>query len=404
MASSLPAIDNKGGEKPMSMMAMKAQIRAEVESSLDDAAEPDSWKRHQMLVKLKEHEKSKRNKNIEQAKGLSYVAENREKLMRNRPGIKLRCLIDKAQRERNHSDMVVFRRNEELAVSLLRRNTRTSLHREAALERNLALRQFVLSCATHSAMSLEKRWIGVCVLASKTSTLAKRLVRQREKRKALSRFYSAALLVTKIKALLLKRRRTSSADKVIDFLEKLYAGKKWNKWILCFERVKRCVLRCQRRFRRKLALRDAHKELLIRQWQYEIGPCPGKVQKRLVEWMRKCRREHSIALESWERFELLPLLERTVVAKPSLIHLDLRSAISWSAQIRRPADFSLRVDEEGDLSDEKLEEFCRRVRETCRILEFVKLHGNITTIVARPRSQRLMTVREIKRLNEQIKS
>ena len=39
-----------------------------------------------------------------------------------------------------------------------------------------------------------------------------------------------------------------------------------NKWILCFERAKRAVVRCQRSWRRKLACRAAHRRLLVKQW------------------------------------------------------------------------------------------------------------------------------------------
>jgi len=126
---------------------------------------------------------------------------------------------------------------------------------------------------------------------------------------------------------------------------------KWNKWILCFERAKRCVIRCQAMWRAKLVCRAAHCAVIAHQWRrheeaLQLAATASssnstlrvqkasdeKVAKEARLWVRDRVQEHAVALALWEKYELLPLLRATVKAHPRLVLLDLTSPTSWPAK------------------------------------------------------------------------
>ena len=76
---------------------------------------------------------------------------------------------------------------------------KTSLHREVALERNKALRRWVLETAAHNTTSLRQRWVGLAVLASKTHALGRKLQRRREQLAARRLFCGLVLLTAKVR-------------------------------------------------------------------------------------------------------------------------------------------------------------------------------------------------------------
>jgi hypothetical protein len=146
-----------------------------------------------------------------------------------------------------------------------------------------------------------------------------------------------------------EQRQRRSADRLAAFLRVQAVNGKWNKWILCFERAKRCVVRCQVRWRSKLLCRAAHCALVAHQWrrheqQQQLAAGYGaagdgleaaseaSVAREARQWVRARVREHAVALALWEKFELAPLLRATVKARPGLVLLDLASPASWPAK------------------------------------------------------------------------
>ena len=126
---------------------------------------------------------------------------------------------------------------------------------------------------------------------------------------------------------------------------------KWNKWILCFERAKRCVIRCQAIWRAKRVCRAAHCAVIAHQWRRHeelqlnsaatsrspstlkfAKASDDKVAKEARLWVRNRVQEHAVALALWEKYELLPLLRSTVKANPRFVLLDLSNPSSWPAK------------------------------------------------------------------------
>jgi len=371
------------------MFAINKEIRENIEKTLEDARERggENWAYQQMMHKLAAHEATRKRNQSEAAKGQSFLEDNKVHTIRHRPDTRALIMHSKTQRERQHAGMVVAARNERQSETLLKRNTHTSLHRSVASERNRALRRWVLDTAAHNHASFLLRWVGATVLASKTHALMRNLARKRQSSNALNTLFSVALVSAKFCTMVKRRRKQVNADRLADFLSQMMVNGKWNKWILCFGRARRCVVRCQRIWRGKQQCRIAHRTALLQQFsnhlrlrrRHEEGlpedssrrgsnnnfassgsfavevsveeknkaeekeeeaaaaavvtalaPAAVLVAERfLLKWQRSKVHDVAVALQLWEKFELTPLLRKTLKEKPGLVLLDLTLPSSW---------------------------------------------------------------------------
>eukprot|EP00614_Pseudopedinella_elastica_P029570 CAMPEP_0172615816 /NCGR_PEP_ID=MMETSP1068-20121228/62523_1 /TAXON_ID=35684 /ORGANISM="Pseudopedinella elastica, Strain CCMP716" /LENGTH=308 /DNA_ID=CAMNT_0013421077 /DNA_START=70 /DNA_END=993 /DNA_ORIENTATION=- len=280
MATALPSIDDKKKKEtrptqpsappppPLptqkSIVMLRREIREHIDQTLEEARIPGSFKFTQMMYKLKEGEADKRRRNLEAAHGVSFLAENRlSAARRHQPHVKLGLLVRQGERNRGRAIEVVARRNAKLASLSLGAVAETGLHRECAAKRDAALRRWVLDQAAHNANSLQRRWLVIGLLAAKTEAVGFRLNRKRTARKWLKTFLKIALASAKVQAWALRRRKRVGADRAAHFLREMKSAARMNKWVIAFERAKRCVVRCQRRWRDKLRCRAAHRRALL---------------------------------------------------------------------------------------------------------------------------------------------
>jgi hypothetical protein len=127
-----------------------------------------------------------------------------------------------------------------------------------------------------------------------------------------------------VNAVASRRRKRIAADRLIAFLTKIRShGSLWTK---CQGHVKQCIVKTQRRFRAKISCRNAHIELVKRQWQKEYGRRRSKSEsivhssttfimpphEAFKQWVRKTYTEYVIMVQGWENFEVWPLLQDTL--------------------------------------------------------------------------------------------
>ena len=327
-----------------SVTAIRRDIQWRVEDQLVEARIPGSWAYQQMMNNLRVHEAATKEAMAAQSKGQSFVQDNvLQAAGRHTPQVRYELLLKKGAREAAQATDVVERRNARVSEESLHRNVTSSLHREVALERNRALRRWVLEVASASSSSLQMRWLVHTALASRTNALGARLAARRRAAAAHKVFLGVIKLVVMLNRISRKAQVTVASARLVDFLTQLRTNGRWNKWILCFERVKRCAVRCQRRFRDKRACRVAQRALLAQQWR-RATRCPSgtrlprSVEAAIAAWHWSRVREWYVTSKQWEAFELWPLLRQTVDERKGLIFLDLKDPSSW------PATFKIKVD------------------------------------------------------------